>query len=456
MDRNLKGIDLPLVFMYLIIVLFGILNIYSISFDFAIKQFIWLVLSIIIVSIIFIIPPNFFETFSLLIYVIGIILLILLFPFGTVINGAKSWFKISYISLQPVEIIKIGTTLLLGRLMNIENYNFNTIKSKIQVFSILFLPIILVLLQPDFGSVLVFFSFFIVLYREGLSGLFFFIGAYFLFLFLFSIYNIFDTLFFLIFFLFILILYFLQKKLLRNLIYFLLLVLFFSVNFYFLFTYFFLNTVILFFLELLILFFIVFYYSKNSKKSYFLLFFIFIFSIFIIFFSEIIFECFPNHQKNRISLLFEGETKYRNTIGYNLLYSKTSIGSGGWFGKGFNCGTITDGKFVPEQHTDYILSVVGEEWGFLGTSLLLIFYSCFIVRIYFIAEKQTVIFNRVVGYSIGSIFLVHFIINVGMVIGMIPTIGIPLPYFSYGGSSLLSFSIMLFIFLRLNYFDKRI
>lgn len=453
MDRIFRGIDLPLLLMYFIIVLFGILNIYSISFDFAIKQFIWFIFSLIVVSSIFTITPIFFENFSVIIYFIGIILLVLLFPFGSVINGSRSWFKFKYMNLQPVEIIKIGTTLMLGHVMNASNFDFRMIKSKIQIFLILFFPAILILLQPDFGSFLVFFSFFIVLYREGLSGIFFLIGGYFLFVFFFSIYNLLNVLIFLIFFLSGLIFFYLKKYLLKNVIYLLLYILLVGFIIYLLFNYVYSEIIIIFF-QLLILFYV--NCLENNKKFFWFFFPMILISILIIFFSEMIFNYLPKHQQNRIFLLFEGENKYRDTSGYNLLYSKTSIGSGGFFGKGFNCGTITDGKFVPEQHTDYILSVVGEEWGFLGTSLFLIFYSCFIIRIYFIAEQQTVVFNRVVGYSIGSIFLVHFVINVGMVIGIMPTVGIPLPYFSYGGSSLLSFSIMLFIFLRLNFFDKRI
>lgn len=453
MDRKFKGIDLPLLLMYLVLVIFGILNIYSISLDFAIKQCIWFVFSLIIVSIIFTITPNFFENFAVVIYFIGIVFLILLFPFGSVINGSKSWFKFRYMNLQPVEIVKIGTSLMLGYLINSQNFDFSMIKSKIQVFLILLLPIILILLQPDFGSVLVFFSFLIVLYREGLSGFFFLLGGYFLFLFFFSIYNLFNILFYFVFIFIGLFFFYLKNFLLKNIIYLLLYILLIFFKIYFLFTYLY-SEIIMFIVELLILLYI--NYVRDNKKFYWVVLPILCASIFVVSFSEMVFNRLPKHQKNRIALLFEGEDKYRHTTGYNLLYSKTSIGSGGFFGKGFNCGTITDGKFVPEQHTDYILSVVGEEWGFLGTSLLLIFYACFIIRIYFISEKQTVVFNRVIGYSIGSIFLVHFIVNVGMVIGMMPTVGIPLPYFSYGGSSLLSFSIMLFIFLRLNFFDKRI
>ena len=162
----------------------------------------------------------------------------------------------------------------------------------------------------------------------------------------------------------------------------------------------------------------------------------------------------PKHQRERIEVLYKGEKAFRDTSGYNLLYSKTAIGSGGFFGKGYREGSVTQGKFVPEQSTDYIFCTVGEEWGFFGSSMLVILYSVFIGRIYYLAEKQKSAFNRVFGYSFASILLMHFSINLGMVMGLFPTVGIPLPFFSYGGSSLLAFSMMTFIFFKLNYTDR--
>ena len=162
----------------------------------------------------------------------------------------------------------------------------------------------------------------------------------------------------------------------------------------------------------------------------------------------------PKHQRERIEVLYKGEKAFRDTSGYNLLYSKTAIGSGGFFGKGYREGSVTQGKFVPEQSTDYIFCTVGEEWGFLGSMLLILAYCLFIGRIYYLAEKQKSVFNRVFGYCFASILLMHFAINLGMVMGLFPTVGIPLPFFSYGGSSLLAFSIMTFIFFKLNYVDR--
>ena len=165
-------------------------------------------------------------------------------------------------------------------------------------------------------------------------------------------------------------------------------------------------------------------------------------------------EKLPKHQRERIEVLFKGEKAFRKTAGYNLLYSKTAIGSGGLLGKGYQEGSVTQGHFVPEQRTDYIFCTVGEEWGFVGSTVLVLFYAIYIGRIYFLAERQKNSFGRVFGYCFASIFLMHFSINIGMVMGLFPTVGIPLPYFSYGGSSLLAFSIMTAIFFKLNSQDK--
>src|SRR5690606_9567851 len=167
-----------------------------------------------------------------------------------------------------------------------------------------------------------------------------------------------------------------------------------------------------------------------------------------------ILEKMPKHQRERIEVLYKGEKAFRDTSGYNLLYSKTAIGSGGLTGQGYRQGSVTQGKFVPEQETYYIFCTEGEVWGFLGSSLLVLAYALYIGRIYYLAENQKTAFIRIFGYCLASILLMHFSINIGMVMGLFPTVGIPLPYFSYGGSSLLAFSVMTFIFFKLNYMDK--
>ncbi|MCB9201965.1 MAG: rod shape-determining protein RodA [Flavobacteriales bacterium] len=457
MKKALKGVDIPLLIMYLSLVLFGILNIYSVSETSGTKQLMWFGISLFIGIVIFMIQAHFFEAFSVVFYIIGIMLLILLFPLGSVVNGAKAWFVFGPISLQPVEFVKIATTLMLASIVNLPKFNFYETKYKVRALGVILIPIILILLQPDVGSILVFTAFFIALFREGMSGVVFLIGGYFAILFLTSIKEPVNALIFLSLLLTGLNLYYLYSYVKVRFIYLILcflvllgiIYLFSSENHSF-------SLVITYFvISLLGVLVLIFFKEKNKKQVYMAFGFIALVTIPLVIFAPTVFEKLPKHQKERIDVLFEGEAKYRDTAGYNLLYAKTAIGSGGFWGKGYNKGTVTDGKFVPEQRTDYIFCTVGEEWGFVGSSLLLILYACFILRIYYLAETHESAFIRVIGYCMASIFFMHFIINVGMVIGLFPTVGIPLPYFSYGGSSLLAFSSMFFIFLRLHYFGNR-
>jgi len=263
-----------------------------------------------------------------------------------------------------------------------------------------------VLMIPDVGSLLVFFAFVIALYREGLSGWLF--GIIFIFATTFLVSIAVDPLYITI-----------AIVLIAGILIFL--------NFYKIKG------------NLMLIIGIVFTIGILSGLSY---------------SSGYILTKLPKHQRERIEVLYKGEKAFRDTSGYNLLYSKTAIGSGGVTGKGYKQGSVTQGKFVPEQETDYIFCTVGEEWGFLGSTVLILCYSVFIGRIYYLAENQKSTFNRIFGYCFASILLIHFAINLGMVMGLFPTVGIPLPFFSYGGSSLLAFSIMTFIFFKLNYADK--
>jgi len=461
MERKLRGIDFPLLLMYLFLVGFGILNIYSVSENSGVKQFQWFGISLVVGVLIFFIRATFFETFAGVFYVVGVLLLILLFPLGSEVNGAKAWFKFGSISLQPVEFVKIGTALMLANFVNSPGFNFKNTISKAKAFATLLFPIILILLQPDVGSIMVFTAFFIALFREGLSGFLFIIGAYFATLFLTSIYSsIFNTHseFLFLTLLFLCLILFYIKSYFNNTLIFSFLILILVITFLVIIMIYQISneSKMIFFIVSLVLLFIAVIFREKSKKSFFIVFgLVSVVSISVMILSPIIMKKLPNHHRERIEVLFRGEGAFKDTAGYNLLYAKTAIGSGGFYGKGFNKGTVTDGGFVPEQRTDYIFCTVGEEWGFWGSSLLLIIYACFILRIYYVSEKQKSSFVRVFGYCISSIFFMHFIMNVGMVIGLFPTVGVPLPYFSYGGSSLLAFSIMFFIFLRLIYFDNR-
>ncbi len=404
--RWAEGLDKLSIFLYLAISLFAVANIYSVSETLGQKQLIFFCISLVIGSIIFMMRTKFFENFASIIYVLGVLLLIGLFPFGTEILGQKNWYKFGGFTMQPVEFAKIGLALMLSNFVSGPDFNLKYKKSVYTVLAVIGVPAIVVLAIPDVGSLLVFLAFFIALYREGLSGWFFgvigIIGTVFL------ISLAVDRLYVII-----------GIAVIYALIIFL--------NFYRI------------------------HWNIMSVAS-------FLGSFLLLaglsYGASTILEKMPKHQRERIEVLYKGEKAFRDTSGYNLLYSKTAIGSGGFFGKGYKEGSVTQGKFVPEQETDYIFCTVGEEWGFFGATLLVIFYALFIGRIYYLAERQKSIFNRVFGYCFASILLMHFAINLGMVMGLFPTVGIPLPYFSYGGSSFLAFSIMTFIFFKLNYADR--
>ena len=401
-----EGLDKLSIFLYLAICSFAVANIYSVDQKLGEKQFIFFCISLFIGLIIFMMRTKFFENFSSIIYVGGVLLLIGLFPFGTEILGQRNWYKFGGITMQPVEFAKIGVSLMIANYVSGPDFNLKMKKSLWTSLAIIGIPAVVVLAIPDVGSLLVFTAYFIALYREGLSGWFFGVGGILALVFLMALG--FDPLYVIAG---IAVIY----------------------------------TIIIF---------------LNSYKIHWSIFSIgyfagsFLLLCGLAFASPKILEKMPKHQRERIEVLYKGEKAFRDTSGYNLLYSKTAIGSGGFFGKGYREGSVTQGKFVPEQETDYIFCTVGEEWGFFGAAVLILFYAIFIGRIYYLSEQQKSIFNRVFGYCFASILLMHFAINLGMVMGLFPTVGIPLPFFSYGGSSLLAFSIMTFIFFKLNYTDR--
>lgn len=401
-----EGIDKLGLGLYVLICVFAVANIYSVDEALGKKQQLFLGISIVLGIFIFAMRSKFFENFAGLFYVGGVLLLVGLFPFGTEILGQKNWYKFGGFTMQPVEFAKIGTALMLANYASGADFNLKNRKSLLGALAVVGIPAAVVLAIPDVGSLLVFTAFFIALYREGLSGLLFGVGFVFAGVFLVSLavnpwYVVGTIVFFVGGFLF-----FNRRRIAWNVV------------------------------SILGVISVVGVLSGLSLGS------------------KTVLEKMPNHQRERIEVLYKGERQFRDTSGYNLLYSKTAIGSGGLTGKGYRQGSVTKGKFVPEQETDYIFCTVGEEWGFVGSSALVLLYALYIGRIYYLSERQKNIFNRVFGYSFASILLMHFIINVGMVMGLFPTVGIPLPYFSYGGSSLVAFSIMTFIFFKLNYADR--
>ncbi len=401
-----EGIDKLSIFLYLAISGFAVANIYSVDQGLGQKQFIFFCISLFVGLVIFFMRTKFFENFAGIFYFAGILLLIGLFPFGTEILGQKNWYKIGGMTMQPVEFAKIGVALMLANYVSGGDFNLHQKKSLYGALAIIGVPAIVVLAIPDVGSMLVFTAFFIALFREGLSGWLFAVGGIIAAVFLVSLAV--NPLYVIAGLAVVILLIIISNK---NRIHW--------------------NVI-----------------SVSSFVGCFLL------LAGLAYSAPLILEKLPKHQRERIEVLYKGEKAFRDTSGYNLLYSKTAIGSGGFFGKGYMEGSVTRGKFVPEQETDYIFCTVGEEWGFLGASLLIICYAVFIGRIYYLSEKQKSTFNRVFGYCFGSILLMHFGINLGMVMGLFPTVGIPLPYFSYGGSSFLAFSVMAFIFFKLNYADR--
>ena len=401
-----EGIDRLGLGLYVLLCLFAIANIYSVEPKSGEKQLMWFGISVFVGIVIFIMRAKFFENLSAVFYVLGVLLLVGLFPFGSEVLGQKNWYKFGPISLQPVEFVKLAITLMLANYISGPDFDIKKSKSLWTALIIIGIPGVLVLAIPDVGSLLVFLAFIIALYREGLSGWFFGVIAIIAVIFLVGLA---------------------------------------------------VNPLFLVIPILLISGFVLFVNSRRINWN------VISTSVIILCIAAMcglaygapkILEKMPKHQRERIEVLYKGEKAFRDTSGYNLLYSKTAIGSGGFFGKGYREGSVTQGKFVPEQSTDYIFCTVGEEWGFFGSMMLILVYCLFIGRIYYLAEKQKSTFNRVFGYCFASILLMHFAINLGMVMGLFPTVGIPLPFFSYGGSSLLAFSVMTFIFFKLNYADR--
>lgn len=408
------GIDWLLILFYFMLIFLGWINIYSstiseqaydlinFSTEYG-KQLIWIGLSFPLILLILLFEAKLYEKFASIIYLIGLASLVGLFIIGKNINGATSWYDLGGFSLQPSEFVKTATALAIAKLVSDKQFNLKKWNTQLQSFLILFFPAILITLQPDPGSALVYTAFIFVLYREGLPIYYVSIG-------------------FIAIFLFILTLYFGYLYVL-------------------------LGSVLLFFFVLL---YFNIYRKRAFKKGWLKIFGIYLVSLLFIVSVDFVFnQVFEQRHRDRFNILL-GKTEDIKSIGYNTNQSVTTIASGGLTGKGFLDGERTQGNFVPEQQTDYIFTTVGEEWGFIGSAFVILLFIFFLLRIIQIAERQKSKFSRVYGYSIAAIFFTHFTINIGMVIGLLPTIGIPLPFFSYGGSALWGFTVLLFIFIRLD------
>ncbi|MDC3259933.1 rod shape-determining protein RodA [bacterium] len=419
-----QNVDWALITIFLTLMLMGWLNIYAATysedhqslFDFSQsygKQLLWIGTALGLGLVMLMLEERFFSTFSNVIYLGGILLLIAVLIFGKEIKGAKSWFVIANtISLQPSEIAKYGTALALSKFVGEYNVKMQSFKSQFQAAAILIIPIILILLQPDPGSVLVFCSFIFAMYREGLSGNILLIGLGAIVLFMLAI-----------------ILRTSSIDLPFELI---------------------LDGKYILIIALTAIAGIVFWLIKNYKQAKFVISGVLLICIGYIMSVDYIFEnVLKSHHQDRINDLL-GVTFDPSGAGYNVNQSKIAIGSGGFSGKGFLQGTQTKLDFVPEQSTDFIFCTVGEEWGFIGSFVVISLFMFLIIKIIAIAERQKAKFSRVFCYCAASIFFLHFMINLGMTIGLAPVIGIPLPFFSYGGSSLWSFTILIFTVIRLD------
>lgn len=414
--KNIFKIDWTLFLVYIFLVGFGLANILSSSisgenislFDFNTlyeKQFIFILLSLLVIIITLTIEVKFYERFSSIFYLVCIFFVLGLFIFGNKVNGALSWYSFNNLTIQPSEFMKVGTALAIAKFISDIQTNMKKLSDQLNLLLIIILPLMLIILQNDTGTSIVFCSLFFVLYREGISQIYLLIAFIILSI---SILTIKTSI----------------------------------------------STAILLSLIIILLNYL---YKKKKSRRFINSSMIFLFCIFISFLTDYSYKnILKTHQRNYISVWLNLEKdpikikQMKRTILYNLNESEKAISSGGLTGKGYLEGTRTIGNFVPEQHSDYIFSTVGEEWGFVGSSFIIILYIILILRIVALSELQKNNFSRIYGYSVASIIFIHFMINIGMVLGLTPTIGIPLPFLSYGGSSLLAFTLLLFIFIRLD------
>ncbi len=397
-----NNIDWISITIYSVLVLLGWLNIYSSSLSstdgISDKQLLFIILTIPLIFIVLYVDGKFYEKYASVIFGISLLSLIGLFAFGKTIAGQRCWYGIGGFTLQPSEFAKAATALALAKFLSDSQINLKNVTRQIQALAIVFLPVLLILPQPDPGSALIYSIFIIVLYREGLPSWYVWTG-------------------------FITILLFVLTLLLQP------------------------QYVIL--LVLIVIVFIHFRSSQREKN-------IVLSSILLVLISGFVFSVnyvfenvFKQHHRDRFNILL-GQSVDMKGIGYNTNQSEIAIGSGGWFGKGFLEGTQTKGGFVPAQHTDYIFTTVGEEWGFLGSMFVIALFIGLLLRIIYLAERQKTKFSRVYGYCVAGILFIHFFVNIAMVVGVFPTIGVPLPFFSYGGSGLWGFTILLFIFIKMD------
>jgi rod shape determining protein RodA len=406
-----NNLDWMSVIIYIALVLMGWLNIYSSSlstidqetsiFDFSQiygKQFLFILFSLPLIFIVLSLDAKFYEKYATIIFGVALLSLAGLFVFGKTIAGQRCWYGFGSFTLQPSEFAKAATALALAKYLSDVQVNLKAVNRQVQALIITFLPVMLILPQPDPGSALIYSIFIIVLYREGLPSWYLWTG-------------------------FIAIVLFVLALILKP--------------------------IVIVGIALAVILFI-YYRSRIIDRNWILSSVLLVLISGYVFSVDYVFEhVFKQHHRDRFNILLGKEVDMKG-IGYNTNQSEIAVGSGGWFGKGYLEGTQTKGGFVPEQHTDYIFTTVGEEWGFLGSLFVIALFVILIIRIIYLAERQKTKFSRVYGYCTAGILFIHFFVNIAMVLGVFPTIGVPLPFFSYGGSGLWGFTILLFIFLKMD------
>jgi rod shape determining protein RodA len=397
-----NNLDWTCVIIYCVLVLMGWLNIYSSSFSSIEntyqKQLVFILLTIPLIFIVLAVDGKFYEKYASIIFAISLLSLAGLFVFGKTIAGQRCWYGFGSFTLQPSEFAKAATALALAKYLSDTQINLKDVNRQIQALAIVFLPVMLILPQPDPGSALIYSTFIIVLYREGLPAWYVWTGFSAILLFVLTL--VLEPQYVILIALLVIVIVHLKSRLGdRNMV--------------------------------------------GSSIIFVLI------SGFVLSVNYVFENVFKQHHRDRFNILL-GKTVDLKGIGYNTNQSEIAIGSGGWIGKGFLEGTQTKGGFVPEQHTDYIFTTVGEEWGFAGSLAVIILFVSLFLRIIYLSERQKTKFSRVYGYCVAGILFVHFFVNIAMVVGIFPTIGVPLPFFSYGGSGLWGFTILLFIFLKMD------
>ncbi|TPD68283.1 rod shape-determining protein RodA [Flavobacterium microcysteis] len=403
-----SNIDWITILLFITLVIMGWLNIYSASlpleqtsiFDISQiygKQILFICLTVPLVLVVLTVDAKIYEKYAFVFYIIGLVSLLGLFVFGKTIKGQTNWYSIGGFTLQPSEFVKTSTALLLAKYLSDVQVNLKNFNDQLKAFAIMGVPLLLILLH-DTGTAMIFVALIFVLYREGLPAWYLWTGFLAVLLFFMSL--LIEPHFVLLIALVVILVQFILSK---------------RIN-------------------------------RNPLASSIIFVLIAGFTYSVDFVYDNVLEA---HQKDRINVLFGQNVDMKNE-GYNLNQSMIAIGSGGWFGKGFLEGTQTKGGFVPEQHTDYIFTTVGEEWGFIGAVIVIALFVFLFLRIIYLAENQKTKFSRVYGYCVATFLFAHFFVNITMLIRLFPTIGVPLPFFSYGGSSLFAFSILLFIFIKMD------